>query len=287
MQDLIAANLDGEPNLADLARVAGYSPWYAHRLFTRLVGCTPATYVRKLRLSASARRLREGSVRVADVAFEMGFASVDGYQRAFLREFGCNPHEYAVSPVPLYLFVPYGVRSRYQQRGSTMEKDETSRDVATVFVQAQERPARKAVIKRGVAAHDYWGYCDEVGCDVWGLLTSMDSIVGEPVCLWLPPAMIEPGTSEYVQGVEVAPDWDGRMPEGFDVIDLPAATYLRFQGEPFAEEDYERAIDQVWRAMERYDPSLVGYAWDDTNPRIQLEPRGERGYVELRAVRAA
>ena len=24
--------------------------------------------------------------------------------------------------------------------------------------------------------------------------------------------------------------------------------------------------------------------WDDTNPRIQLEPRGERGYIELRAV---
>ncbi len=25
----------------------------------------------------------------------------------------------------------------------------------------------------------------------------------------------------------------------------------------------------------------IGYEWDDTNPRIQLEPRGERGYMEL------
>jgi hypothetical protein len=37
--------------------------------------------------------------------------------------------------------------------------------------------------------------------------------------------------------------------------------------------------------MNRYDPSAIGYVWDDENPRIQLEPRGERGYIELRAVK--
>ena len=34
-----------------------------------------------------------------------------------------------------------------------------------------------------------------------------------------------------------------------------------------------------------YDPAYLGYRWDDENPRIQLEPRGARGYIELRAVR--
>lgn len=37
--------------------------------------------------------------------------------------------------------------------------------------------------------------------------------------------------------------------------------------------------------MDSYDPSIVGYRWDDENPRYQLEPRGGRGYIELRAVR--
>lgn len=27
------------------------------------------------------------------------------------------------------------------------------------------------------------------------------------------------------------------------------------------------------------------YCWDDSNPRIQLEPRGNRGYIELKAVK--
>ena len=44
------------------------------------------------------------------------------------------------------------------------------------------------------------------------------------------------------------------------------------------------AICAVQCGMDRYDPALIGYRWDDENPRIQLEPRGERGYIELRAV---
>ena len=36
--------------------------------------------------------------------------------------------------------------------------------------------------------------------------------------------------------------------------------------------------------MNRYDPTVIGYCWDDLSPRIQLEPRGERGYIEMRAV---
>ena len=69
------------------------------------------------------------------------------------------------------------------------------------------------------------------------------------------------------------------------MISLPEADYLMFQGEPFAEEDYCEAITAVQQAMNKYDPAVIGLAWDDENPRIQLEPRGERGYMELRAVR--
>ena len=141
------------------------------------------------------------------------------------------------------------------------------------------------ILKRGIKADDYFAYCEEVGCDVWGLLSSMDSLCGEPVCLWLPEQYRKPDTSVYVQGVEAEPDYDGVIPEGFDVITLPEAEYLVFQGEPFREEDYCDAILAVQHSMQQYDPSIIGYEWDDENPRIQLEPRGERGYIELRAVK--
>ena len=155
-----------------------------------------------------------------------------------------------------------------------------------VFIQVMDRPKRKVIIKRGKTATEYMKYCEEVGCDIWGVLVSMKSLCGEPVCLWLPKEYIKPGTSEYVQGVEVADDYSGEIPEGFDIIELPAAQYLMFQGEPFKEEDYCEAIVEVQRAAKKYDPALLGLQWDEENPRIQLEPIGTRGYIELYPVKS-
>lgn len=279
MQDHIAENLDREITLGDLARASCFSPWYAFRLFRRALSLTPAEYIRKLRLSRAALRLRDEQCRIIDVAFDMGFGSADGFTRAFYREFGVNPGEYAQSPMPIPLFIPYGVKFHALKE----EKVDLSAE-KNVFIQVVHKPPRRCIVRRGVRAKDYFPYCEEVGCDVWGLLSSMKSLCGEPVCLWLPQRYVKPNTSVYVQGVEVAMDDEGIIPDGCDVITLPAADYLMFQGEPFEEEDYCEAILSLRRAMDRYDPGVIGYRWDDENPRIQLEPRGARGDIQMRAV---
>ena len=43
--------------------------------------------------------------------------------------------------------------------------------------------------------------------------------------------------------------------------------------------------EAIKAAIDKYDPSVIGYEWDDANPSIQLEPRAERGYIKLRAVK--
>lgn len=280
MQDFIEKNLEEEITMAALAKESLFSPWYSYRLFKSYTGFTPPEYIRRLRLSKSALRLKNEDCRVIDAAFDMGFGSVDGYQRAFCREFGCNPGEYAKEPVPIALFIPYGVKFKELRKENVKMEN-----VQNTFIQIIRKPDRKVVVKRGITAEDYFPYCEEVGCGVWGILASMDSLCGEPVCLWLPEKYKKPGTSTYVQGVEAPTDYNGAVPEGFDVIDLPAADYLMFQGEPFKEEDYCEAIAAVQYSMNRYDPSVIGCEWDSENPRIQLEPRGERGYIELRAVK--
>ena len=274
MQDYIHDHLSEEISMADLAKAASFSPWYARRIFIRYLGMTPAVYIRRLKLSRSALRLRDESSQILDVAMDMGYGSVDGYQRAFRREFGINPKEYSSSPIPVWLFTPSFITDKERSENKMS-------DTRNVFIQVVEKPARKVILKRGIRATEYWSYCEEVGCDVWGLLTSIRSISGEPVCLFLPEKLRNPAANEYVQGVEVEPDYAGEVPEGFEVIDLPASTYLLFRGEPFAEEDYVEAIGEIWDAEKKYDPAFIGFEWDNENPRIQLEPRGERGYIEL------
>lgn len=280
MQDYIAENLDKEMTLTDMAKVSLFSPWYSYRLFRENLGISIAEYIRKLRLSKAALRIRDERCRIIDVAFELGFGSVDGFTRAFHKEFGCNPGDYVRNPVPIGLFVPYGVKYR-ELRKDAIDMSNTQ----SIFVQVVHKPERLCIIKRGISAEDYFPYCEEVSCDVWGILLSMKSLSGEPVCLWLPEKFKKPNTSTYVQGVEVEKNYMGIVPEGFDIITLPEADYLMFRGQPFCEEDYCEAIRSVQHAINTYDPSVIGYQWDNSNPRIQLEPIGTRGYIELRAIK--
>ena len=263
MQDYIEKNNTEEINLSDLARISMFSPWYSYRLFRDALGLTPTEYIRKYRLTQAAKELRGGNVKVIDAAYNAGFNNVDTFTRAFYREFGI-----------------YGAKYRELRK----ENIDVS-NIQPIFIQVVRKPERLCIIKLGKHAEDYFPYCEEVSCDVWGILMSMKSLCGEPVSMWLPEKYKKPDTSTYVQGVEVETDYMGMIPEGFDIIHLPEAEYLIFQGQPFREEDYCEAIRTVQAAMNSYDPSVIGYRWDDENPRIQLEPRGQRGYIELRAVR--
>lgn len=91
MQNYIEAHLEQEISSSHLAKESLFSPWHSYRLFQVYTGLTPTEYIRCLRLSQSALRLKQQDYRVIDVAYDLGFGSVDGYQRAFRREFSRNP----------------------------------------------------------------------------------------------------------------------------------------------------------------------------------------------------
>lgn len=280
MQDYIDEHLFENITLANLSEVSYFSPWYSHRLFKEYTKLTPNGYIRRLRLSKAVLKLRDENMKITDIAYDFGYDSIDGFQRAFFREFGINPKEYAQRNIPLPLFIAYGVKYKDLRKDDyNMEKTNT------IFIREVYKPKRKVIIKRGVKAEDYFAYCEEVGCDVWGILTSMHSISDEPVCMWLPDKYILPNTSKYVQGVEVSTDFNGEIPDGFDIIELPESKYLAFQSEPFMEEDFCEAIVSLQKAVNDYNISTINLEHNDDNPRIQLEPLGERGYIELYPVK--
>ena len=286
MQDYIEAHIQDPITLSELARAAGYSQWHAARVFKELTGKAPFEYVRALRLTKAALLLRDEQPKIVDVAFDFVFASHEGFTRAFSRQFGVSPVDYRRNPKQIRLFMPDRARDRYLklQKGEIgMAADEAAK---TVFVQVVERPARKVILKRGVKATHYFEYCGEVGCDVWDALSHIREAMYEPIGMWLPNGMIKPGTSTYVQGVEVPADYSGALPDGFELVDLPPCKMMVFQGEPYDDCRFQEAIGEVWEVMKRYNPEVYGFEWaDDDAPKFQLAPMGYRGYIEARPVR--
>lgn len=286
MQDYIADHITEMITLPVLARAAGYSPWHAVRIFKELTGKTPFEYIRALRLSRAAIKLRDEDVKIVDVAFNFVFDSHEGFTRAFSKRFDITPKQYSKKTPPVKLFMPSGIRGYYlmqERRGSTMPENPNAN---TVFVQVIQRPARKLILKRGLHATEYFEYCEEVGCDIWGILTSIKEALYEPIGMWMPENLRPPGTSIYNQGVEVPLDYSGEVPEGFDLIDLPICNMMVFQGQPYDDENFLQAIDELTKAMKTYKPEIYGFKWaDEDGPRFQLAPMGYRGYIEARPVR--
>lgn len=281
MQDYIDENLHRKITLKELGLVAGYSPWHAAKLFKEATELTPFEYIRNLRLTKAALTLRDQEVKVLDVALDFVFDSHEGFTRAFSKAFGISPKRYSKDTPPIKLFLPVRALNRYRiyHKGEAI-MSENARP-KTVFVQVVERPARKVLLKRGIKAKEYFEYCEEVGCDVWSVLSSVKEALYEPIGMWLPAHLIKEGTSEYVQGVEVGLDYNNVIPEGYELIELPPCKIMIFQGEPYDDENFMEEIGEVKDHIARFDPRVYGYRWaPDAAPRFQLAPMGYRGYIE-------
>ena len=287
MQSYIEEHLQDTITLSALARYAQYSPWYASRLFKEYTGKNPFDYIRLRRLSSAARDLHASSGKVIDVAFDFVFDSHEGFTRAFARRFGMTPREFRKRKPPVLMFLPENMRDYYKSTAQQMGGNVGSTNHGqTIFVQVIERPARKLVLKRGDKARDYFEYCNEVGCEIWEQLGEVQNALHEPMGLWLPERFRRPGTSTYVQGVEVPLDFSDTLPEGFEIMELPPCLMMVFQGQPYDDEDFREAISSLWEEIGKYRPETHGFAWDDdAGPRFQLEPLGYRGYIEGRPVK--
>ncbi len=285
MQEYIEEHIADKITLSQLAKTACYSPWHSEKLFKELTGIAPFDYIRALRLSKAAIVLRDNKPKIIDVAFDFVFDSHEGFTKAFSKQFGLSPKSYSKEAPPIQLFFPYPANDYRHTKLKGEHTMPENKNLKAVFVQVIERPVRKALIKRGVNATEYFAYCEEVGCEVWGMLTSVKEALYEPIGMWLPRSMITSGTSQYIQGVELPMDYNKPIPDGYELTEFQPCKMMVFQGPPFEDDNFEEAITDVWELIKTFDPSLYGYTWaDDLAPRFQLIPMGYRGYIEARPV---
>lgn len=86
---------DSDYTVEQMASDAGLSRSQLHRKMKELTGVAPSDFLRTLRLQQAARLLREGDVNVTQVAYAVGFNSLNTFTKAFKQHFGQSPTEYA------------------------------------------------------------------------------------------------------------------------------------------------------------------------------------------------
>lgn len=89
--DYVAGHLDDKLSLAELAKVACFSPFHFHRVFAAVTGETVHELVHRLRIERAASALiSRPHASITEIALDCGFVSSAVFARAFRARFGCT-----------------------------------------------------------------------------------------------------------------------------------------------------------------------------------------------------
>lgn len=89
----IERHLDGQVDVAALARVAGTSEYHLRRMFSALAGMPLSEYVRRRRLTVAGAEVLAGPATLLEVAVRYGYGSGEAFARAFRAVHGVGPGE--------------------------------------------------------------------------------------------------------------------------------------------------------------------------------------------------
>lgn len=93
----VDAHLTLPISLAELADVAGYSPYHFSRLFKARFGLTPHAYIVQRRLDRAVHMLRSRRASITEITFACGFSTQQQFTATFARAFGVPPGRWRAS----------------------------------------------------------------------------------------------------------------------------------------------------------------------------------------------
>lgn len=213
----IEQHLDEPLSLDRIAARAGLSAYHFSRLFTACTGRSVMAHVRARRLLKAAQRLTgDADLRLVELAFDCGFESQEAFTRAFKRRFGVSPGRFrkgiAIPPMegPLPMNIPNDANAAV-----ALLPDRVRLETFTVAGPSRRfDDASKAEIPQLwtqlIAALPFEGQTPNWA--TYGVVWAVDR--GE-------------GSFSYMAGVEVKPE--AQLPQGFERIGLPAASYAVFR----------------------------------------------------------
>ena len=260
----IEDRLTDNPSLQEMSAQIGYSPYYCSVKFHEVVGMTIRNYIAGRRLAQATLEIRDTNERILDIAVKYGYSSQEALTRAFASAYGCTPAAYRRDPVPVALsnrqvvFFP----EHYVNRGGpTMNRTL----LTEAHVRVEHIPEHKYVGIWDKTAGDYCSFFGRHDCDaVCGTIDSMSHVSHPIVTCHTAGWFYDNGTKGYFYGFGVPADYDGAIPDGFEIRAVPASDYLVFFHPPF---DYLKDCGEVMKRVEElawnYDPSTKGYEWNE------------------------
>jgi AraC family transcriptional regulator len=92
--EYIDSRLDEPVTLAELATLAGLSPYHFTRVFKQATGLTPHQYILNARIQRAKTLLQRGELPLSEIAMSLGFFDQSHFTNAFKRIVGVTPQRF-------------------------------------------------------------------------------------------------------------------------------------------------------------------------------------------------
>ncbi len=278
MQKYIIENYDNDGFcLKNIYKQINYSKRHADRCFKELIGKTPKEYLSHIKLSNSAEKLLNRKDTILNIALDSNYNSHEGYLKAFKTEFNISPSQYKNGEHFIPLFHYYPIENYYNY--ICKRKDNQMAENNYCFVTLVHREKRKLIFLRSKKATEYFSFCEETSCDWEGLLNSSPHKLDTAALLNLPQFLLKDGYGKIASGIEVPISFNGTIPDGYEMAELPECDMLYFQSQKYDnEEDYSKMISQVFNAVDNFDYQSFGLVPDDSlAPRFNFGAEKDTG----------
>jgi AraC-like DNA-binding protein len=90
----IEANFDGEIDLKEVAKAAGFSEFHFSRIFKEITGKNFHQYLIEFRIRKAQKYLIDPETTIIQAAYAAGFRSIATFNRLFKESMGCTPGAY-------------------------------------------------------------------------------------------------------------------------------------------------------------------------------------------------
>ncbi|WP_150275574.1 AraC family transcriptional regulator [Paenibacillus tepidiphilus] len=247
----------------EIAAVAGYSLFHFSRVFSLTHGMSIMEYVRSRKLSRASMELFSGR-RIIDIALEYGFETQSGFAKAFRKNYGYSPSDYAARMESFRPTLPPRLIGSYMLNPAFVHK-----------------PAFK-VAGYGIATNVTAGSYTQDVASFWSqydgenLEARMYAILHPPkhgeVGLCIPAT--EEGHAKYLLGV-IVEDF-ARVTKEMLTVEVPEAQYAVFTTPPVdtsgneGQEDFVQVIKSTWKYIfEEWFPSS-GYVYAEGRPNFEF-----------------
>lgn len=226
--DYIEENITENITCEDVAKHIYISSFHFQRTFSLFTGLTVGEYIRNRRLSLAGQELLIGKNRVIDIALKYGYETPESFSKAFTRFHGVTPNEVKKQGVILKSFNRL-ILKIILEGGNSMEYRIEKKDALQLVAKTKLFDVESSSQEIPKFWKEYYNAgLDKKVCGMMGICEqAMDS------------------EKEWKYGIGCERKYVKVIPEGFEILNIPAYTWAIFTCVgPMPE-----AIQQLWKRV--------------------------------------